>query len=487
MQGNPSGRRSAVRSGVLTGLSTAAVSGSAAVAGAILSRKFGHGGRTDGFFAAYAVYVAVVLVASALRVVVLPPFARARTGGRLGREVGSWALALAVPLVPVVAVVLAAPDAIAGVLTHGSVARASAAELLPWLIPASVAQVYAGVTASALAALDDYGTAALGFAAGAVAGLGVIAGLVHRGVEAFGWGLAVNGAVSLGIPLAVLVVRGGLGAPDLSGIARRLWGLVEGVSLPFALQGLYVIALVFAGGLGSGKPTTFSYAYLIASLLVSVTATSIALISSVPLSRGDLTPERTSRHVVSASWVCLALVAGAAGFFSLAGERVGRIALGSHYGGGTGEELGRLVAYLGPWMVASVALSVAFPLIFVQRRARWLPLVAVGALAAQVLVAWAGRSTLELAGIAAAMALTTAAILTALLILLRALPATAHGVLVAAAATCLPALLLFGVPRIVLGPLAAAFVGLGLYVAALALWRPQGLVSAWGYLRQLHA
>ncbi len=62
--------------------------------------------------------------------------------------------------------------------------------------------------------------------------------------------------------------------------------LVEGVSLPFALQGLYVIGYRFASGLGSGRPTTFSYAYLIASLLVAVTATSIALVSSVPLSRG---------------------------------------------------------------------------------------------------------------------------------------------------------------------------------------------------------
>ena len=84
MQGSPDARRSAVGSGILTGISTAVVSGSAAVAGAILSRKFGHGVKTDGFFAAYAVYVALVLVASALRVVVLPSFARARAEGHLG-------------------------------------------------------------------------------------------------------------------------------------------------------------------------------------------------------------------------------------------------------------------------------------------------------------------------------------------------------------------------------------------------------------------
>src|ERR1041385_5200153 len=98
MEGNDSRGRGPVRSGLLTGLSTAAVSGSAAAAGIILSRKFGHGVKTDGFFAAYAVYLALVLVATALRVVVLPGFARARSDDRLGGEVGTWLAALAVPL-----------------------------------------------------------------------------------------------------------------------------------------------------------------------------------------------------------------------------------------------------------------------------------------------------------------------------------------------------------------------------------------------------
>src|SRR5262249_35603899 len=157
--------------------------------------------------------------------------------------------------------------------------------------------------------------------------------------------LAVNGAVAVGIPLAFLVTRRAIGRPGGS-VGHRLRSLGEGVALPFALQGLYVIAYRFASDLGTGKPTTFSYAYLIASLLLAVTATSIALVSSVPLSRDELTPARASRHVVSASWVSFAIVAGAAGVFALAGQPVARLALGSSYGGGTGAELGRLVAYL---------------------------------------------------------------------------------------------------------------------------------------------
>src|SRR4051812_38132171 len=186
MQGSPEARRSAVGSGILTGISAAAVSASAAVAGAILSRKFGHGVKTDGFFAAYAVYIALVLVANALRVVVLPTFARGGAGGRLGPGVGAWSVALALPVVRVVVLGLAAPHWVAGLLPPSSGAQDQAAHLIPWLLPAAGAQIYAGIAASALAALDDYGTAAFGYAAGAVGSGGAILALVDRGGRGFG-------------------------------------------------------------------------------------------------------------------------------------------------------------------------------------------------------------------------------------------------------------------------------------------------------------
>jgi hypothetical protein len=454
------------------------------VAGAILSRKFGHGVKTDGFFAAYAVYVALVLVATALRVVVLPAFARARVAGRLAAEVATWAVALAVPIVPAIVLALAAPHWVAGLLTGGARSQHQAAVLLPWLVPAAGAQIYAGIAASALAALDDYATAAFGFAAGAVAGLVAIVALVGHGVQAFGWGLALNGAVALLVPLVVLAVRGGVGLPG-PGLASRLRQLAEGVALPFGLHGLYVIGLRFASGLGEGQPTTFSYAYLIAALLVAVTASSLALVSSVPLARDELTPERAGRHVVAASWLSLAVVAAAGGVFAIAGERVARWALGSAYGGGTGTELGRLVVYLAPWMVVSVAVSVAFPLLFVRGRARYLPLLAVGMLALHVLVEWGGRAAFGLAGIAVGMAVTPAATLSALLWPLGSLVQALRGLLVAALVCGGLAVIAFGAPRAVLGAIPAAIVGLVLYAIVLGSWRPVGLRSAWSYARSL--
>ncbi len=480
-KGIPSARRSAL----VTAISTAAVSGSAAVAGAILAREFGHGVKTDGFFVAYGLYLALVLVAQSLRVVVLPAFARAREDGRLGGEVGGWALALALPLAPLVAVCVAAPGWVGGLLSGGS-GREQTAELLPWLVVAAALQILAGLAASALAALDDYDTAAFAFALGAVAGIAAIVALLDHGVVAFGWGLALNGAVAAALPLGALAARGALGPPERAGAGRRLRELAEGVTLPFALQGLFVVGQRFAGGLGEGDATTFGYAYLIAAFLVAVTASSIALISSVPLTRGGLEEGRAARHVVSASWLSLSVVAAAAGVFALAGETLARRVLGGAYGGGTGSELGRLVVYLAPWMVASVGVSVTFPLLFVRGRGRRLPLLALAALLVHVGLTWAGSELFGLPGIAAAMAVTTAAVLVALLAALGSLAAVGRGLTVAALVCGGLAAAAFVPSGALLAAIPAAVLGLAAYTLVLWLWRPAGLRAAWAYARALN-
>ncbi len=485
MQGNRRGRRSAIGSGVVTGLSTAAVSGSAAVAGAILSRKFGHGVETDGFFAVYAVYLALVLVANVLRVVVLPRLVRAREDGRLPGEVGAWLLSLTVLVAPATALALAWPDGIARVLTAGAGPRHTAAELLPWLVPAAAAQVYAGLFASALAAFDEYQSAAAGFGLGALAGLGLIAALADDGVEAWGWGLALNGGIAIAIPLAALAARHGLALPD-ERLGARLAELGEGIALPVALQLMFVVGIRFASGLGVGRPTTFSYAYLIAAFLVAVTASSVALVSTVPFARAGFSPERVARHVLAASWLSLVPVVAAVGVFALAGETIVRWALGSAYGGGTGHELGRIVAYLSPWIVASVAVSIAFPLVFVRGRARFLPLFAGAALGVHVLVEWGGRAAFGLAGLAGGLAVTAALVLATILVWLGALAVTLRGLAVAAAVCGVVALLGFGLPRTVLHSVPAAAAGLVLYTAVMLAWRPPGLRAAWSYVRALY-
>src|SRR5947199_1120991 len=94
-------RKSALRSGLLTGLAQVVVALAAAGAGALLAHKFGRTAETDGFLSAYAVYLVLVLAAQAFRMVVVPDLTRAAAIGRLGGESRSYALAYLCLAVPV--------------------------------------------------------------------------------------------------------------------------------------------------------------------------------------------------------------------------------------------------------------------------------------------------------------------------------------------------------------------------------------------------
>jgi hypothetical protein len=67
-----------IASGAVTALAIAVQSGLAAVVGVIIARELGRSAETDGFFAAYGVFVVIALAATALRVTLLPALARAR-------------------------------------------------------------------------------------------------------------------------------------------------------------------------------------------------------------------------------------------------------------------------------------------------------------------------------------------------------------------------------------------------------------------------
>lgn len=488
-------RRSAAVTGFLTAVSLGVMTASAAVAGAILARKFGRGPETDGFFAAYAVYVLLVLAATAFRIVVLPTLARAAQAGRLAAEVMGYALAFLIPGIPLVLLSTLASQQCAGLLTGSlpQTAKDTAAHALVWLVPAALAQVFAGLAASSLAALDDYGTAALSFALGAVTALVVFVVFANdHGPVALAWGLAAGGVLSLTILLVELVRRRGLGLTHVPGVrlrlTGRLWELVQGVSLPLALQGLYVIAVRFASEIGVGSVTSFSYAYLIASALVALTSSPLSLVSSVPLTRRGLEDDRAAVHVVSTSWLALTLIAGAAGVFALAGERVVRAILGDAYGGKIGTQLGHLVVYFSPWMIASIAVAVTLPLLFVAGKRRWLPALALGALVVNVPIEWAGKAAFGLPGVAVGLAVTTVLVLGALLVALSWQTLRHVAIGLATPTVLMGALsgIAFVAAARLLPPIPAAVLGLALYAALLATLRPRGLRAAWSYMRALH-
>jgi O-antigen/teichoic acid export membrane protein len=471
-----------------------ALSLAAALAGAFLAHKFGRNLRTDGFMAAYGVYLVLVLGAQAFRMVVVPDLTRAEAAGRLDGEFRAYCVAFLVVAVPatLVTVLFAGffGELVTGRLPH--ISAVVAADALPWLIPAAFLQLLAALAASALAARDSYGTAAAAFALGGIAGLVffVLAADAH-GIVSLAWGLALNGAVALALPVVVLLLRGGrvLGLRDVPLRLRyRLWQLLYGAAVPLAVQGLYLIALRFAAGTGAGNVTSLSYAYLLAGMFTSATAFSLSLIAAAPLTRRSLDVESAAAHVVNSAWVSLALVGAAAGLVALVGGRVITAFLGHAYAGSVGDELGRLVVYLSPWMVASAAFSITYPLMFVMHRTRWLLPIALAALLVDIPISIVGRSLWGLTGVTLALGVSTLLLVLGLMasLSMRMLTLSAVGLarlsLLVGAATALA----FGGASLVFSAVPAAVAGLGLYALLLVAMRELGLAQAWHYVRALH-
>jgi hypothetical protein len=488
-------RLGSLATGALTAASLAVVSGVAAATGVVIAREFGRTAETDGLLAAYGVFIVITIAAQAIRFAVLPTLARARDEQRLAGELVGFFAAVAVVAVPLFLVSLVGAEWLAALLTgdESDVASETAAEALVWIVPAGLAHVFAGLAASGLAALDDYATAAFGHATGALAGLMLILLRVEPdGIVAIAWGVALNGAITMLVPsvaLALRAARAGMppGAVRPTGLPlpARLGAFAVGAALPLALQLLYLVCLAFAARLDTGDATSFVYAYLAGSALVAVTAGSLGMVTSVPLSRAGLGTVETTTHVAATTWLALVVVGAAAGVFALAGGSVIEGALGSAFGGEIGADLGRLVVALSPWMVASIGVWVTFPLAFVAGRTRKLPALSAAALALQVPLAWAAAAWLDLTGLALSLALTTLLVLVALLRELGALTEAARPLATAALVIVGVSLLAFVPPAIALESFAAAGLGLVLYVALLTLFRPRGLFVGWRYLRAL--
>ena len=484
-----------LRSGAFTALSLLVVSGVAALIGVVIAREFGRTEETDGLLAAYGLFIVIAVASQAIRVAVLPSLARAQEDRRLAGELAGYAGAVCVIAIPLLLAAGVWTEELGRHLTgdESDVARETAADALRWMVPAGVMHLFAGLASSGLAALDDYGTAALGYAAGSAAGLTLIVLRVEPdGIVAVAWGVMLTSAIALVVPAAGLAIRA-LRArmpptavrPSGPPLRKRFGAFGVGAALPVALQLLYVVSLPFAAEVGTGGATTFVYAYLAASSLVTVTAGSLGLVTAVPLARREFTVPETVRHVVSASWFALVLVGAAAGAFAVAGGEVVRAILGAPYGGDVGTDLGRLVVALSPWTFISIGVAIAFPLAFVGGRTRRLPWIAAGAVVLQVPLAWAGVRLFDLDGLAIALACSTLAVLVALLVELRALAGAARGLATAAVVVSGLTLAAFLPPSLVLGSVAAAVTGLVLYVALLAVARPRPLIASWQYLRAL--
>jgi hypothetical protein len=476
---------------VLTGLGLVIASAAAAAAAIVLSHRFGRSAATDGFLAAYGVYLVLALAAQSFRVVVLPALTRAAGRGELGAEARAWMTAFSLLGAPVIVLVVLARRPIADALTGSSVAAHEAARALPFLVAAAFVQLIASLLASALAATDRYAVASFAWAAGNLVGLAVFATLSNaHGLVALAWGVLIGAIVTACLPLGQLLGQRTLRSESRVplDLPRRLFDLTRGVAVPLAVQGMYVISLALAATIGVGVQSSLSYAYLFAATLVAATASSLSLVSSAPLTRRGLDADGAAAHVVHASWLSFAAIAAATGVFAILGTRLVGGALGHAYSGAAGDQLGRLIVYLAPWMVAAVAFAVVFPLVFVVERAAVLLPLAIGALVVHVPISLALRAAFGVDGLALALAVTTALVLVVLLAAVspHLLEVACIGLVEAALILAALATAAFGLAALALPGIGAAIAGLAIYAGVLVATRPRGLREAWAYVRVLH-
>ncbi len=162
--------------------------------------------------------------------------------------------------------------------------------------------------------------------------------------------------------------------------------------------------------------------------------------------------------------------------------------LGDAYSGHVGAELGRLVVFLSPWMVANAAFSITYPLLFVMHRTRLLIPLALAGIVVDVPISIAGRSLWGLTGVTVALGAATLVLVLGLMASLapRMLVVSVMGLgrlsLLVGAATALA----FGGASLVLSAVPAAAAGLALYALLLIAMRELGLAQAWHYVRALH-
>jgi hypothetical protein len=162
--------------------------------------------------------------------------------------------------------------------------------------------------------------------------------------------------------------------------------------------------------------------------------------------------------------------------------------LGSAYSGGVGRQLGHLVVYFAPWMLAWVGFAVTFPLVFVAEK-RWtlFPLGAVG-FGVCIPLGIGLRAAWGLPGIAVAIGIATLVIFLGLMwtVSPRTLEIALAGLARLALAVGAAAALAFGTLALALSPVPAAIVGALVYGLVIVALRSLGLSDAWTYVRGLH-
>jgi peptidoglycan biosynthesis protein MviN/MurJ (putative lipid II flippase) len=280
-----SGRSNAARASAAVAvgsLLTALLGGALSILVAII---VGEGAKTDGFFAAYSIYLFFVLFGSTMRVS-LVPLLGSPADERTWRAVAIDAIARLGGLAAAVAVfVVIASPLLSRALTPGlhADARATTALTLAILAVASFCQVYAAILAATLAAARRFFATTALFVASMLltvmlgGGLMLAFGILGASVGVLGGSIALVLGHLAYLGRFRFVARPRLRLLRDPGTWRLAAAASAGAAVAVAQQGQVSVALAFVSD-QVGAVTAYTYGYFLATLLASVTVYVVALV-----------------------------------------------------------------------------------------------------------------------------------------------------------------------------------------------------------------
>jgi peptidoglycan biosynthesis protein MviN/MurJ (putative lipid II flippase) len=365
--------------GVAMAIATLAMGATSGIQALLYLSSFGIGGRTDGFFIAFALYTSFGVFSQSIRVTSAPLLVGLRP--RLTpTELAVALVAISIP-VAIATIPLAGPLAALLAPGLGETGRGVTESALPILGFAMILQLWAAGGATLLAVRDRFDRIAGAYIAGAFAGLAVY--LAVSGVAgelSLGWSMLAMAVVTCTMMLdGVRSSRPGEGygvrtaiAGGIARMARCVWMVLSSTAIYLAFNCLYVITLAFASKYGAGGATVLSYAYLFASYLVAATGFALGMSRIADMSRGVLADWReVIADTVPAGFryamllVAPALAALIAGGATLIGE-----VLPDSFEASQVTQLRVFTALLCAWTLAALLVNLLLPALFALGRTK---------------------------------------------------------------------------------------------------------------------
>ena len=375
----------------------------------LIAQLFGKTIETDAFFAAYGLYSLGITFTQSFRLTAVSRLVASDDSDTITRMLGAvlvLALALALPMV-------AFADALGDLLVDSD-PTGVAADSLRILWAALVGQLLAAMLATVLAVRGRF--KAIGVSTLLVGLISVGTFVVAEpglGIQAAPVGLAVGG-IWLTVVLGGIVARSGW-RPRVPGAAAIRAMLAEAGRLAFAslfflgASLVYVIGIGLAARQGPGEATLFAYAYVLAVILVGLTANVSGMVHSPAVVASASRTADAAEVGLSSFRFTVVLVGPVLALAFLVGKPIIGFVLGSDFAGSSASTMLVTLACLVGWILGTAAGLFAVIELLARGELIRLALLAGVQVVAVAALAVAGAELAGIEGIATAISLVTLA------------------------------------------------------------------------------